>query len=71
MAEPAPLSPLDAEEMQLYSNSPLQEVQAPHPISKAEPGYPVKESHFRRLYPQSRCFGHDPELMTNQSILLL
>jgi len=36
----------------------------PHPISKAEPSYPAEETHFGRLYPQSRSFGHYPKLVT-------
>ena len=63
MPEPPQLTPLDAEEQHLYSE-PLPDVRAPHPISKAEPSDPVKETHFGRLYLCSCSFCHYPELMT-------
>ena len=62
MPEPPQLTPLDAEEQQLYSE-PLPDVQAPRSISKAEHSHPVKEAHFGRLYSWSCSFGHYPELM--------
>lgn len=37
---------------------------APHTISKAELGHPVKENKFGRLDPGSRSFSRDPDLMT-------
>ena len=63
MPEPPQLAPLDVEEQRLYSES-LPDVQAPHPISKAEPGHPAEETHFSRLYLRSRSFGHYPKFMT-------
>ncbi|TWW81618.1 hypothetical protein D4764_01G0014330 [Takifugu flavidus] len=62
MPEPPQLTPLDVEEQQFYSEL-LPDVQASHPISKAEPGHPAEETHFSRLYLRSRSFGHHPTLM--------
>ena len=39
-------------------SKPLPDVQAPHPISKAEPSHPVKEADIRCLYLQSHSFFH-------------
>uniref|UniRef100_A0A8C6KI56 Ig-like domain-containing protein n=1 Tax=Nothobranchius furzeri TaxID=105023 RepID=A0A8C6KI56_NOTFU len=63
MPKPPQLTPFDPEEQRFYSES-LPNVRAPHPISKAEPGHPTEETHFGRLYPRSRSFGHYPKLMT-------
>ena len=49
MLEPPQLVPLNMEEQWLYSE-PLLDVQAPHPISKAELSHPGKEAQFGRLY---------------------
>ncbi|KAF7653624.1 hypothetical protein LDENG_00080760, partial [Lucifuga dentata] len=61
--EPPQLTPFDAEEQRLYSES-LPDVQASHPVPESEPRHPMEEPHFRRLYPRSCPFGHYPEIMT-------
>uniref|UniRef100_A0A8C6PQA5 Nicastrin n=1 Tax=Nothobranchius furzeri TaxID=105023 RepID=A0A8C6PQA5_NOTFU len=63
MPKPPQLAPFDPEEQRFYSES-LPNVRAPYPISKAEPGHPTEETHFGRLYPRSRSFGHYLKLMT-------
>ncbi|MEQ2255054.1 hypothetical protein ILYODFUR_009835 [Ilyodon furcidens] len=63
MPEPPQLAPLDVEKQRLYSE-PLPDDRASHLISKGEPRHPAEETHFDRLYPGSRSFGHDPKLMT-------
>ena len=61
--EPPQLAPLNVEEQRLYSES-LLDIQATHPISKAEPSQPAEEAHFGCLYSRSHSFGLHPELMT-------
>ncbi|CAG5932572.1 unnamed protein product [Menidia menidia] len=63
MPEPPQLAPLHVEEQRLYSE-PLPDGRASHPISKGEPRHPAEETHFGRLYPRSRSFGHYPKLVT-------
>ena len=53
MPEAPQLAPLNVEEQQLYFN----------PVSKAEPSYPVKETHYHHLHLQSHSFIHDLELV--------
>ncbi|TWW77708.1 Sucrase-isomaltase, intestinal [Takifugu flavidus] len=48
---------------QRFYSEPLPDVRASHLISKAEPGHPLEETHFSRLYPRSCSFGHHPALM--------
>ncbi|TWW67223.1 hypothetical protein D4764_02G0002640 [Takifugu flavidus] len=62
MPEPPQLTPFDVEKQQFYSEL-LPDIRASHPISKAEPSHPAEETHFSRLYPRSRSFGHHPTLM--------
>ena len=61
--EPPQLALLDVEEQRLYSELLLGD-RAPHHISKGAPRHPAEETHFGRLYPGSRSFGHDPKFMT-------
>ena len=63
MSKPPQLAPFEVEEQWLYSELPLNGG-APHPISKAEPSHPPNETHFSRLYPQSRSFSHYPDVLT-------
>lgn len=37
---------------------------APHPVPTGPPSHPTEETHFDRLYPRSRSFGHYPKFMT-------
>ncbi|KAF7645560.1 hypothetical protein LDENG_00201930 [Lucifuga dentata] len=57
MPEPPQLTPFDAEEQRLYSES-LPNVQASHPVPETEPRHPTEEPHFRCLYPRSYPFSH-------------
>ena len=50
--EPPQLTPFDAEEQRLYSELPP-DGRAPHSITKTEPSYPPKETHFSCLYLRS------------------
>ena len=60
--EPSQLTPFDAEEQRLCSEF-APDGQAPHPISKAEPSQPPKETHCSCLYLRS-SFGLYPDLVT-------
>ncbi|KAK3507062.1 hypothetical protein QTP70_003872 [Hemibagrus guttatus] len=68
--EPPQQPPFDVEEQRLYSEL-LPGYRAPYPISKGAPCHPMEEAHFGCLYPGSYHFGHDPELMTIELILVL
>ncbi|TWW80239.1 hypothetical protein D4764_01G0000540 [Takifugu flavidus] len=62
MPEPPQLTPFDTEK-QRFDSELLPDVQASHLISKAERGHPAEETHFSRLYLQSRSFVNHPTLM--------
>ncbi|TWW54108.1 hypothetical protein D4764_0211280 [Takifugu flavidus] len=62
MPKPPQLTLLNMEKQRFYSEL-LPDVRAFPPFSKVEPGQPVEETHFDRLYPRSRSFSHHPTLM--------